>query len=252
MRGVFITAGANGIGLAMAKRFLQANWRVWIADIDAQALENAPAECEKSMVNVADESAMQAVFSQIAQKWGNISAVMANAGVAGPTARVEDVALNEWQSCLDTTLTGAFLTAKYALKLMKPQGNGAIIFTSSTAGIYGFPNRSPYCAAKWAVIGLMKTIAMEAGPYNIRANAICPGGVMGERMERVMVKEAQIKNTTRDAIYNGYTAGTSMRLFVEANDIANCAHFLASEEARYISGQIIPVDGHTENPDPKV
>ena len=135
---------------------------------------------------------------------------------------------------------------------MKAAGSGSIIITSSTAGIYGYPNRAPYAAAKWAMIGLMKTLAMELGPFGIRANAICPGSVEGPRMEGVLTREAAAKGMTRDQVYDGYASGTSMRSFVEARDIANMAVFLGSDAARLVSGQVIAVDGHTENPDPKV
>lgn len=126
------------------------------------------------------------------------------------------------------------------------------MLTSSTAGLYGYPNRAPYAAAKWAVIGLMKTLAMELGPFGIRANAICPGSVEGPRMEGVLEREAAAKGMTRDQVYEGYASGTSMRSFVEARDVADMAVFLTSDRARLVSGQVIAVDGHTENPDPKV
>jgi NAD(P)-dependent dehydrogenase (short-subunit alcohol dehydrogenase family) len=176
----------------------------------------------------------------------------ANAGIAGPTALVEDIDLSEWQRCVSVNLEGAFLAAKYAAPLMKTAGAGVITVTSSTAGIYGYPNRSPYAAAKWGMIGLMKTLAMELGPFGIRANVICPGAVEGPRMEGVLEREAAAKGMTRDQVYAGYAAGTSMRAFVTAKDIADMAVFLGSDSARMVSGQVIAVDGHTENPDPKV
>jgi NAD(P)-dependent dehydrogenase (short-subunit alcohol dehydrogenase family) len=135
---------------------------------------------------------------------------------------------------------------------MKKKSAGSILFTSSTAGIYGYPNRAPYSAAKWAIIGFMKTLAMELGPFGIRANAVCPGAVEGPRMELVLAREARLKGLTRDQVYHGYASGTSMRSFIEADDIANMMVFLASDEARFVSGQVISVDGHTENPDPKI
>jgi NAD(P)-dependent dehydrogenase (short-subunit alcohol dehydrogenase family) len=135
--------------------------------------------------------------------------------------------------------------------LLKSAKAGAIILTSSTAGLFGYPNRAPYSAAKWGVIGLMKTLAMELGPFGIRANAICPGAVEGPRMDGVLQREAAAKGMTRDAVYHGYASGTSMRTFVSAQDIANMAVFLASDGAARVSGQVISVDGHTENPDPK-
>ena len=191
---------------------------------------------------------MQALLTEM----GRIDVLCANAGIAGPTARIEDVVLDDWRSCVSVNLEGAFLAAKHATPLMKAQGEGSIVLTSSTAGLYGYPNRAPYAAAKWAVIGLMKTLAMELGPHGIRANAICPGAVEGPRMEGVLAREAAAKGMTRDQVYEGYAAGTSMRSFVTASDVADMAVFLASPAARRVSGQVIAVDGHTENPDPKV
>ena len=102
------------------------------------------------------------------------------------------------------------------------------------------------------MIGLMKTLAMELGPYGVRANAIAPGAVEGPRMEGVLEREAAAKGMTRDQVYKGYAAGTSLQSFVTANDIADMAVFLASDQARMVSGQVMAVDGHTENPDPKI
>jgi NAD(P)-dependent dehydrogenase (short-subunit alcohol dehydrogenase family) len=211
-----------------------------------------PKDWRAERVDVANPDAMAALFTRITADWGGLDAVCANAGIAGPTALVEDVTWEAWRGCVDVTLGGAFLTCKHAAALMKPAGAGAIVLTSSTAGIYGYPNRAPYAAAKWGVIGLMKTLAMELGPFGIRANAICPGAVEGPRMEAVMEREAAAKGMTRDAVHEGYATGTSMRCFVEARDVADMALFLASDGARRVSGQVIAVDGHTENPDPKV
>lgn len=247
MKRVLITAGASGIGLAMGEAFADAGFDVWVTDIDEAALQACPKDWTCRKVGASDAPAMEALFSELSR----VDVVCANAGVAGPTAKVEDVAWSDWRACLDVTLGGAFLTAKFAAPLMKKAGQGAFVLTSSTAGIYGYPNRAPYAAAKWGVIGLMKTLAMELGPYGIRANAICPGAVEGPRMEGVLAREAEAKGMSRDAVYAGYAAGTSMRRFVEAQDIAQMALFLGSDAARLVSGQVISVDGHTENPDPK-
>ncbi len=127
-----------------------------------------------------------------------------------------------------------------------------MLLTSSTAGFFGYPHRAPCAAAKWAVIGLMKTLAMELGPHGIRTNALCPGAVEGPRMEAVMAREADAKGLTPQQVHDGYASGTSMRTWVTGADIANTAVFLASPEARFVSGQVIAVDGHTPNPDPKL
>ncbi len=251
MKRVLITAGASGIGRAMGEGFAEAGFEVWVTDVDAGALEKVPGDWRGFAVNVTDEAAMKAVFAEV-EAAGGLDVLCANAGIAGPTALVEDVQLEDWRSCVSVNLEGAFLAAKYAAPLMKAAGAGSIVVTSSTAGQFGYPNRAPYAAAKWAMIGLTKTLAMELGPFGVRANAICPGAVEGPRMEGVLEREAAAKGMTRDQVYEGYASGTSMRSFVEARDIANMAVFLGSDAARLVSGQVIAVDGHTENPDPKV
>lgn len=251
-KSVLISAGGSGIGKAMAVAFDKAGARVWVSDIDTDALDSCPRSWKTSLLDVTDETSVKKLYKELAEEFGSLDVLCANAGIAGPTATVENIDLADWQRCVAVNLDGAFLFAKYAIPLMKKAHSGVILLTSSTGGIYGFPNRAPYCSAKWALNGFMKTLAMELGPFGIRANSICPGSVEGPRIERVMEKEAALKGTTRDAIYEGYALGTSMRTFVTAEDIANLAVFLASSGGQHISGQIIPVDGHTENPDPKV
>ncbi len=249
---VLITAGASGVGRAMAEAFDAVGAQVWVADLDPEALSNCPSHWRRSETNVADETAVADIFARIEAEWGGLDTLCANAGVAGPTASIEDVAVEDWRACLSVNLEGAFLCAKYAAPIMKRQNSGAVVITSSTAGQYGYPNRAPYAAAKWGVIGLAKTLAMELGPFGVRCNTICPGAVEGPRMEGVLEREAAAKGMTRDQVYNGYASGTSMGRFVEGQDIANMAVFLASDAARLVSGQVIAVDGHTVNPDPKL
>jgi NAD(P)-dependent dehydrogenase (short-subunit alcohol dehydrogenase family) len=248
MKRVLVTAGASGIGRAMAEGFDAAGYDVWVADVDEAALADVPSHWTGVRCDASSEPEMAALFARL----DGLDVLCANAGIAGPTALVEDIDLAEWQRCVSVNLEGAFLASKYAAPLMKAAGSGAITVTSSTAGIYGYPNRAPYAAAKWGMIGLMKTLAMELGPFGIRANAICPGAVEGPRMEGVLEREAAAKGMTRDQVYEGYAVGTSMRSFVTAKDIADMAVFLGSDSARMVSGQIISVDGHTENPDPKI
>lgn len=246
---VLITAGGAGIGRAMAEAFDAAGAKVWIADLDVGTPTNG---WRATTLDASNEDAVAALFAEIERDWGGLDALSANAGIAGPTAAVEDVALEDWRRCLAVNLDGAFLAAKYAAPMMKRQRSGAITLTSSTAGLYGYPHRSPYAAAKWGVIGLMKTLAMELGPFGVRANAICPGSVSGPRMDGVIAREAASKAMTPEAVRAGYEEGVSMRAFVEARDIAAMAVFLASPAARFVSGQAIAVDGHTENPAPQI
>lgn len=246
---VLITAGGSGIGHAMGQAFAAVGAQVWVTDLD---VSQVPADWNSSVVDACDAAGMSALFAAVEAEWGGLDVLCANAGTAGPTAAIEDVELADWQRCVSVNLEGAFLAAKHAAPMMKRQCGGSIILTSSTAGLYGYPNRAPYAAAKWGIIGLMKTLAMELGPHGIRANAICPGAVEGARMEGVLEREAAAKGMTRDQVYDGYASGTSMRRFVEASDIADMAVFLGSDAARMVCGQVIAVDGHTENPDPKI
>ena len=174
MSRVLITAGANGIGLVIAQSFAATGAQVWVTDVDAAAIAALPRDIRGSCVSVADEAGMAALMAQIHADWGGLDTLCINAGVKGPTSAITDTSLDAWRDCVAIGLDGAFLTVKHAAPLMKDKG-GAMIFTSSTAGLYGFPYRSPYAAAKWAIIGLMKTAAMELGGYGIRCNAIAPG-----------------------------------------------------------------------------
>ncbi len=249
---VLITAGASGIGRAMGEAFAATGARVWVTDVDREALTSLPEDWQASEVDASDEVAMHDLFLDVEDRWGGLDVLCANAGIAGPTALIEDIALADWQRCVQVNLEGAFLAAKYAAPMMKRARSGVIVVTSSTAGQHGFPNRAPYSAAKWGVIGLMKTLAMELGPFGIRANVICPGAVEGPRMTGVMEREAAAKGMSYAQVYEGYAKGTSLGALVRAEDIADMAVFLTSPQARMVSGQVIAVDGHTVNPDPQL
>ncbi|MEO5614741.1 MAG: SDR family oxidoreductase [Cypionkella sp.] len=250
MKTVLITAGANGIGLVMAKAFAGAGYRVWVTDVDGAMVAALPPGIRGSVCDASLEPGMQALFEQIAAEWGGLDVLCANAGIKGPTAAIEDMDLAAWHQCLAVNLDGAMLAAKHAARLMKPAGKGVMIFISSTSGLYGTPFRAPYVAAKWGVIGLMKTVAMELGPHGIRVNAICPGSVNGLRIDLVIEAEAQAKGMTPDAVRQGYASGTALKRLTDPEDVAAMALYLASDGARMVSGQALAVDGMTYNVDP--
>jgi NAD(P)-dependent dehydrogenase (short-subunit alcohol dehydrogenase family) len=250
MSRVLITAGANGIGLVMALAFAARGDQVWVTDVDAGAVAAVPAHIRTTLCDAGDEAQMAALFTQIAGDWGGLDVLCANAGIKGPTLSIEEMDMDSWHQCLAVNLDGAMLAAKYAARMMKPAGAGCMIFTSSTSGLYGTPYRAPYVAAKWGVIGLMKTVAMELGPYGIRANAICPGSVNGPRIDHVIEAEAAAKGISPDAVRQGYASGTALKRLSDPQDVADMALFLASTAARMISGQALAVDGMTYNVDP--
>ena len=249
-QSVLITAGASGIGLGLAKRFAAQGDRVAICDADAAAVaaltETLP-DVIAEVADVTDEAQMDAFLGRVEATWGGVDVVCANAGTGGPAGRIEDLDYAEWRACIGVNLHGAFLTCRWAARVMRAQGAGAIIITSSTAGLFGYPLRSPYASAKWALKGLTKTLASELGPAGVRVNAICPGAVTGDRMDRVVAMEAKVGGRSEDDVRASYVTGVSMRTWVDADDLADMVLFLASPAASKVSGQIIAVDGHTES-----
>jgi len=245
VRRVFVTAGATGIGAALVRRFEEAGAQVAFCDVDADAVAAQP-HGTGYVADVTDEAAMAEVFAQVEADFGGIDVVCANAGIGGPAGRIEDISLADWQATLGVNLTGAFLTTRWASRVMRAQGSGLILLTSSTAGLFGYPLRSPYATAKWGIIGLMKTLAMELGPDGIRVNALCPGSVTGDRMDRVVANEAKARGISEDDVRAAYVQGVSLKIWVSADDIADTALFLASPAGAKISGQAMAIDGHTE------
>lgn len=249
-RHVVITAGAAGIGLAMAKAFAAEGCALAVCDVDRAAIsafKQAYPAAIAHVADVTDEASLAPFFADIDASWPRIDVICCNAGTGGPAGPVETLALSDWKACLAVNLDGAFLTARFAAERMKRQGGGVILMTSSTAGLFGYPMRSPYATAKWGIIGLMKTLAMELGPDGIRVNAICPGAVEGDRMDRVIANEAKAHGEDEAAARQRYVSGVSMRSWVTAEEIADAAVFLASSQASKISGLAFPVDGNTES-----
>jgi NAD(P)-dependent dehydrogenase (short-subunit alcohol dehydrogenase family) len=246
---VFITAGASGIGAAFAEAFIGAGAQVAVVDRDTQALAEFSRRFPDAIAqeaDVTDEADLADTISFAEASFGGLDVICANAGTGGPAGPLETLDAEAWRACVDVNLTGAFLTAKHAIPGLKRQGSGLILFTTSTAGQWGYPNRSPYSAAKWALVGLTKGLAMELGSFGIRVNAIAPGAVEGPRMERVLAMEAEARGVDTDIVREDYVKGVSMKTWVTAEDIAATALFLASSAAQRISGQVLAVDGHTE------
>lgn len=246
---VLVTGGASGIGLAIAESFLSDGAAVHICDADADSVAaflRANPAASATVCDVADATQVEVVFAELLAEYGHLGVLVNNAGMAGPTAAAEDIDVNDWDRCMEVNISGAFYFARKAIPLLKQQDSGAIINISSTAGLMGCPNRSPYVASKWGLIGLTKSWAMELGPHNIRVNAICPTCVEGERIERVIDRDAKQRGLTNDEIRDVYQRQTSMRLFVTGEDVAKMVQFLVSPSAGKVSGQIISVDGNTE------
>jgi NAD(P)-dependent dehydrogenase (short-subunit alcohol dehydrogenase family) len=247
---VMITAGGSGIGWAIAKAFADDGAHVHVCDIDEKALAAATEEYPQigaTHLDVSKESSVNEWFDDALDDLGGLDVLVNNAGIKGPTAFVEDIDYADWRQCIDICLNAQFLCAKRAVPPMKRQKSGVIINLSSTAGLFGFGMRTPYAAAKWAVIGLTKSLAIELGPHNVRCNAICPGAVRGERINRVIRAEAEHRSVPFSEIEQELVKSQSISRFVEPTEIADMCLFLASPAAKMVTGQAIAVDGHHES-----
>ncbi len=235
---VAITAAAGGFGLVVARAFAARGDDVHVCDVDARAVRSAAAEgLRAAVVDVADGAALDGWIDGVLAAGGGLDVLVNNAGIAGPTALVEDIAPADWERSLAVTLTSHYRTCARVVPAMKTAGGGSIINISSTAGQHGIGLRAPYVAAKWGVIGLTKTLAIELGPHGVRANAICPGSVDGDRMRGVIAREAGARGAAAAEVEREYLEGQSIARFVQPAEIADLCLFLASDAARMISGQ---------------
>ena len=246
---VLVTAGAAGIGRAIAQTFAVHGARVHICDVDRTALEGCAHEqpdISRTLADVSRREDVDRLFADVKRELGGLDVLVNNAGIAGPTARVEDIAPEDWDKCIAVDLNGMFYCTRLALPLLKAGGRergGSVINLSSVAGRLGFGMRTPYAAAKWGVVGFTKSLAVEAGPDGIRVNCIQPGNVEGERIDRVIEAKAKAFGVSFEAQKQALLQTTSLRTFVSAQDIANMALFLATDAGRHISGQALSVCG---------
>lgn len=246
---VMITAGAAGIGLKIAEAFARDGAFVSICDIDLGAIEKAKHAhpdwhiMQSDVSNLAD---LEAWFNSAEVDKHGLDVLINNAGIAGPIGPVETMDYDAWRQCLAVGLDAQFLAARHVIPIMRRQRSGAIINMASTSGLYGVGLRAPYVATKWAVIGFTKSLAIELGPFNIRVNAVCPGTVAGDRIERIIAAEADNRHLTADQVRAEYVGGQSIKRLVDPDEIADLCVFLASKKAKMVTGQAIAVDGHSE------
>lgn len=247
---VLVTAGAGGIGAAIARAFCEAGAQVHVCDIDRVALDRLASGTPGLTVSAADASIerdVDLVFDDVLSTLGGLDVLISNAGIAGPTAPVEMVDMGQWERTVAVNLSSQFLFARRAVPLLrKSVANPSIISMSSVAGRLGYAFRSPYASTKWAVVGMAKSLAIELGPQGVRVNAILPGIVEGERMEGVIAARAAATGVSAEAMKRQYLSKISLRRMVTAADVAAMALFLSSPAARNLTGQAISVDGNVE------
>src|SRR5437868_7711376 len=225
---VLVTAGAAGIGRAIAQTFVDNGARVYVCDVDDAALADLQPKITRTRADVANLMDVDKLFDDVQRALGGLDVLVNNAGIAGPTAKVEDIKPEDWERCIAIDLNGMFYCTRKAMPLIKRSGGGSIVNLSSAAGRHGFPHRSPYAAAKWGVVGFTKSLAVEAGPDRVRVNCILPGIVEGERIERVLAAKAKAHGVSHDEFRRRFLETTSLHSTVSAEDIANMVLFPCS------------------------
>jgi NAD(P)-dependent dehydrogenase (short-subunit alcohol dehydrogenase family) len=246
---VLVTAGAGGIGLAIARRFVGEGARVHICDVDEMALaalaKSDPA-ITHSQCDVSNRASVRKTFDEAVAALGGLDVLVNNAGIAGPTSKVEEMNPEDWDRCLDVCLTGQFNCTRLAVPLLRDSGNASIVNLSSAAGRLGFAMRTPYAAAKWGVIGFTKSLSIELGPAKIRVNAVLPGLVAGDRQRRVLEAKSQQRGISYAEMEEIAFSYTSIKDYVTPQQIADQILFMCSPRGRTISGQAISICGDTQ------
>ena len=241
---VLVTAGAAGIGQAITTALVATGAKVHICDVTEP--EDMPG-VSFTRADVSSEADVDRLFADVRKHLGGLDVLVNNAGIAGPTGKIEDLSLDDWRRTLDVDLTGQFLCARRAVPMLKDAGGGCIINMSSAAGRFGYAFRTPYAAAKWGVIGLTQSLAKELGPSNIRVNAILPGVIKGPRMEKVIRDRAAQIGVPFEAMEKQYLDRISLRRMTGPEDVAAMVVFLVSDAGRNICGQSLGVDGNVES-----
>jgi len=244
-----ISAAADGIGFAISKKIISAGGKVYISDINKKKVNEINKKYKNKIfatnMDCTNPTDIKNYFKNL-KSIKKIDGLINNIGIAGPTKNLQDIKVDEWDKTIKTNLNSHFYFTKFSIPLLKKVKSASIINLSSTAGLFGFAQRSPYAASKWAIIGLTKTLAVELGKYKIRVNAICPGSVESDRMKRVINAKAMLTKNNPIKVKKQFESMVSLRTFVHKENIASMALFLLSDESQNISGQVMTVDGNTE------
>lgn len=246
---VLISGGAAGIGEVLAAAYLEAGARVHVCDVSEAAIaafRDRYPEAVATRADVADAAQIEAVFKVQREQFGGLDVLVNNAGIAGPTAGIDAISDEDWQRTIDINLTAQYRFAHHAVPLLKDSPQAHLLHIASVAGRLGYAWRTPYAATKWAIVGLMKSLAAELGESDIRVNALLPGIVEGPRMDGVIRARAAQVGVPEAQMREEYLKKISLKRMVSAEDVAATALFLCSPAARNITGQAISVDGNVE------
>ena len=245
---VMVSAGADGIGLEIARAFVREGARVHVCDVSREALERLAAtdpKLSRSVCDVASRAEVARFFEEGLAALGGLDCFVNNAGIAGPTGRIDEIDPGEWDRCIAVDLTGQFNCARLAVPHLRRSKNASLMNVSSLAGRLGFAMRTPYASAKWGVVGLTRSLAVELGPDNIRVNALLPGVVSGDRQKRVLDAKAKARGVSYEEMERLALSNSSLKEYVTPQQLADLVVFVASPRGRTISGQSLSVCGDT-------
>lgn len=233
-RQIAITLAENGANVALAAR----SDGIYDTDELIDGDGTLPVETD-----VADEASVEESISATVEEFGGLDVLVNNAGIAGPTAPVEEVTVEEWEQTIDVNLKGMFLTVKYAAPHLRESERSSVVNISSISGKRPLESRTPYTASKMGVIGLTRTLAFELGHDDVNVNAICPGAVRGERINNVIEKQAdQLGVSFEEAKRQVITDDQALDEIIDPEDVADMVAYLASDSGRHITAQDISVD----------
>lgn len=246
-----VTGASRGIGLSIAHRLAADGARLCIMGRDPGALEAARTELAAvtEVVAMAGDVASEADVARVveaAASLGSIGAVVNNAASRGPTTPLHEIAVDEFDRVIDVNLRGAFLLVRAAVPAMIERHRGSIVNIGSVAGFEAYPLRAAYCASKWALVGLTRTMAVEYGPSGIRANLVAPGPTAGEGADGVIATRAAALEVPFEELKAQYEGEIPLRRFVTTDETAVAVAFLVSDAASGITGQSICVSGGIE------
>ncbi len=239
---VLITGGSSGIGRASAMAFANLEARVAVADVDADGgletvgmINDRGGEATFFLTNVSRATDVELLVNQVVAKYGSLNSAVNNAGTEGDLEPIVDASEENWDRVIDINLKGVWLCMKYELAQMRKQGGGAIVNTSSAAGLCGVPTCGAYVASKHGVVGLTKTAAIEHGTDGIRVNAVCPGPIQTPMLDRL--------NTNSPGMIDAYVELYPLGRVGTADEVAAAVVWLCSDEASFITGHVMPIDG---------
>ena len=244
-----VSAGGSGIGLSIVEEFIKQGVSISTCDIDKnliQELRSKYPQVHAEVVDVGDEQTVKEFCLNSIEFLGGLDCLVNNAGVAGPTLPIEEIDAQDWSHCLNVCLSSQFYFVKSCLKQLRKSYSASIVNLSSAAGKYGFALRTPYASAKWGVIGLTKSLSIELGKDKIRVNAILPGLVTGDRQQNVLRNKAQQLGKSFAEVEKEAFSFTSVKEYVQAQDIADQIMYLTSDAGKHISGQAISIDCDTK------